>query len=258
MQIKLEEISRIIREQIQDFDSKVEVQETGSVLTVGDGIARVYGLEKAMAGELVEFQSGVMGMVLNLEAGNVGVAVFGEGTKVREGDSVKRTGRIVEVPTGKALLGRVVDALGNPIDGKGPIETDTHSRVEVKAPGIVSRKSVNEPLQTGLKAIDSMVPIGRGQRELIIGDRSTGKTAVAVDAIINQKNTDVHCVYVAIGQKQSTIAQVVEKLKRAGAMEYTTIVAATASSMAPMQFLCLLYTSPSPRDLSTSRMPSSA
>ena len=237
MQIKLEEISRIIREQIQDFDSKVEVQETGSVLTVGDGIARVYGLEKAMAGELVEFQSGVMGMVLNLESGNVGVAVFGEGTKVREGDAVKRTGRIVEVPTGKALLGRVVDALGNPIDGKGPIETDTHARVEVKAPGIVSRKSVNEPLQTGLKAIDSMVPIGRGQRELIIGDRSTGKTAVAVDAIINQKNTDVHCVYVAIGQKQSTIAQVVEKLKRAGAMEYTTIVAATASSMAPMQFL---------------------
>lgn len=237
MQIKLEEISRIIRQRIQDYDTKVEVQETGSVLMVGDGIARIYGLENAMAGELVEFDSGVMGMILNLEQDNVGVALFSDGAKVREGDSVKRTGRIVEVPTGKALLGRVVDALGNPIDGKGPIETETWGRVEVKAPGIVARKSVNEPLQTGLKAIDSMVPIGRGQRELIIGDRSTGKTAVAIDAIINQKNTDVHCVYVAIGQKQSTIAQVVERLKKEGAMEYTTVVAATASAMAPMQFI---------------------
>jgi len=237
MQIKLEEISRIIRQQIQDYDSKVEVQETGSVLMVGDGIARIYGLEQAMAGELVEFDSGVMGMVLNLEADNVGVALFGETSKVREGDSVKRTGRIVEVPTGKAMLGRVVDALGIPIDGKGPIESETSGRIEVKAPGIVARKSVNEPLQTGLKPIDSMVPIGRGQRELILGDRGTGKTAVAVDAIINQKNTDVHCVYVAIGQKQSTVAQVVEKLKNAGAMEYTTVVSATASAMAPMQFI---------------------
>jgi F-type H+-transporting ATPase subunit alpha len=237
MQIKLGEISRIIRQQIQDYDAKVEVQETGSVLMVGDGIARIYGLEQAMAGELVEFDSGVMGMILNLEADNVGVALFGETSKVREGDSVKRTGRIVEVPTGKALLGRVVDALGIPIDGKGPIESETSGRIEVKAPGIVARKSVNEPLQTGLKPIDSMVPIGRGQRELILGDRGTGKTAVAVDAIINQKNTDVHCVYVAIGQKQSTVAQVVEKLKNAGAMDYTTVVSATASAMAPMQFI---------------------
>ena len=225
MGINVEEISRVIRQQIEDYDKKVEVQETGTVLMVGDGIARVHGLEKAMAGEMLDFPHGVQGMVLNLEEDNVGVALFGEASKIREGDTVKRTGRITEVPVGKALLGRVVNALGEAIDGQGPIETDTYTRIEVKAPGIVSRKSVHEPLQTGLKAIDAMVPIGRGQRELIIGDRGTGKTAVAIDTIINQKNTDVHCIYVAIGQKQSTVAQVVNKLKNHGAMDYTTVYA---------------------------------
>ena len=237
MQINVEEVSRVIRQQIEDYDKKVEVQETGTVLMVGDGIARVHGLNNAMAGEMLEFPHDVRGMVLNLEEDNVGVALFGAASKIREGDAVKRTGEIIQVPVGKALLGRVVDALGNPIDGEGPIETDTMSRVEVKAPGIVNRKSVDEPLQTGLKAIDALVPIGRGQRELIIGDRGTGKTAVAIDAIINQKNTDVYCIYVAIGQKQSTVAQVVNRLKQNGAMDYTTVVSAPASAMAPMQFV---------------------
>jgi F-type H+-transporting ATPase subunit alpha len=237
MQINVEEVSRVIRQQIEDYDKKVEVQETGTVLMVGDGIARVHGLNNAMAGEMLEFPHEVRGMVLNLEQDNVGVALFGAASKIREGDPVKRTGEIIQVPVGKALLGRVVDALGNAIDGAGPIESDTMSRVEVKAPGIVSRKSVDEPLQTGLKAIDALVPIGRGQRELIIGDRGTGKTAVAIDAIINQKDTDVYCIYVAIGQKQSTVAQVVDRLKQNGAMDYTTVVSAPASAMAPMQFV---------------------
>ena len=237
MDIRVEEISRIIRQQIEDYDKKVEVTETGSVLACGDGIARVYGLSNAMAGELVEFPGGVLGMVLNLEADNVGVALLGDATRIKEGDEVKRTGRIVDVPVGEALLGRVVNALGQAIDGKGPIESPHRRRVELKAPGIMPRKSVHEPLSTGLKAIDSMVPIGRGQRELIIGDRQTGKTAVAIDTIINQRNTDVHCIYVAIGQKQSTVAQVVAKLEAYGAMEYTTVVAASAAELAPLQFL---------------------
>lgn len=237
MDIRVEEISRIIRQQIEDYDKKVEVSETGSVLACGDGIARVYGLSNAMAGELVEFPGGVLGMVLNLEADNVGVALLGDATAIKEGDEVKRTGRIVDVPVGEALLGRVVNALGQAIDGKGPIESPHRRRVELKAPGIMPRKSVHEPLSTGLKAIDSMVPIGRGQRELIIGDRQTGKTAVAIDCIINQRNTDVHCIYVAIGQKQSTVAQVVAKLEAYGAMEYTTVVAASAAELAPLQFL---------------------
>ncbi len=211
--------------------------ETGTVLSIGDGIARVYGLDQVMAGELVEFPGGVTGMVLNLEEDNVGIAVMGEATHVREGDLVRRTGRIVEVPVGEGLLGRVVDALGNPIDGKGPIDSSESRRVELKAPGIVTRKSVHEPLQTGIKAIDAMTPIGRGQRELIIGDRQTGKTAIAVDTIINQKGSDVFCIYVAIGQKQSTVAQVVDKLNQYGAMDYTIVVAATASEPAPLQFI---------------------
>ncbi|MCB9731312.1 MAG: F0F1 ATP synthase subunit alpha [Deltaproteobacteria bacterium] len=237
MNISVAEISSIIKSQIADYDKKVEVQETGTVLTTGDGIARLHGLENAMAGELLEFPHGVKGMVLNLEEDNVGVALLGKAELIRDGDVARRTGRIVEVPVGKALLGRVVNALGEPIDGKGPISSEHSRRVELKAPGIVTRKSVHEPLMTGLKAIDSMVPIGRGQRELIIGDRQTGKTAVAVDTILNQKSTDVHCIYVAIGQKQSTIAQVVAKLEQHGAMEYTTVVAATASELAPLQFL---------------------
>ncbi len=237
MEIKVEEISRIIRKQIEDYDKQVEVSETGTVLSAGDGIARVYGLETAMAGELLEFPDQVLGMVLNLEEDNVGVALLGAAHRIKEGDEVKRTGRIVDVPVGEPLLGRVVNALGQPIDGLGPIESSHRRQVEVKAPGIMPRKSVHQPLQTGLKAIDSMVPIGRGQRELIIGDRQTGKTAVAIDTIINQKNTDVYCIYVAIGQKQSTVAQVVEKLKTHGAMEYTTVVAASASELAPLQFL---------------------
>ncbi|MBI4508827.1 MAG: F0F1 ATP synthase subunit alpha [Deltaproteobacteria bacterium] len=241
MQIKAEEISQIIRQQIENFDQRVAVMETGTVLTAGDGIARVYGLSGAMAGELLEFRGHggqvVMGMVLNLEEDNVGVALLGNYEAIREGDQVRRTGRIVSVPAGDALIGRVVNALGIPIDGKGPIDTKETRRVEVKAPGIVARKSVHEPLQTGLKAIDSMIPIGRGQRELIIGDRQTGKTAVAIDTIINQKGQNVYCFYVAIGQKQSTVATVVEKLRQAGAMEYTTVVAATASEPAPLQFI---------------------
>ncbi len=242
MDINVEEISRIIRSQIQNYDQKVEVSETGSVVSIGDGIARVYGLEQAMAGELLEFPGEVYGMVLNLEDDNVGAALFGFGENIREGDPVKRTGRIVEVPVGEALVGRVVNSLGQPIDGKGPIETEHHRRGEIKAPGIIQRKSVHEPLQTGLKAIDSLVPIGRGQRELIIGDRQTGKTAVALDTIINQKNENpkddpCYCIYVAIGQKQSTVAQVVEKLREHGAMEYTTVVASSAIEAAPLQFI---------------------
>ncbi|MGC6416230.1 MAG: F0F1 ATP synthase subunit alpha [Bradymonadia bacterium] len=237
MDIRVEEISRIIRKQIEDYDKQVEVSETGTVLSAGDGIARVYGLEQAMAGELVEFPNNVQGMVLNLEEDNVGVALLGEANKIREGDEVRRTGRIVDVPVGEALLGRVVNALGEPIDGLGDLNAAHRRQVELKAPGIMPRQSVCEPLQTGLKAIDAMVPIGRGQRELIIGDRQTGKTAVAIDTIINQKNTDVYCIYVAIGQKQSTVAQVVDKLKKHGAMEYTTVVAAAAAELAPLQFL---------------------
>ncbi|CAM3254718.1 F0F1 ATP synthase subunit alpha [Corallococcus sp. ZKHCc1 1396] len=236
MEIRADEISRIIREQIKDYGKKVTVAETGTVLSVGDGIARVYGLEGALAGELVEFANGVQGLVLNLEEDNVGIAIMGDFKGIREGDVVKRTGQIASVPVGKGLLGRVVNALGVPVDGKGPIEATEHRRLEVKAPGIVQRKSVHEPLQTGIKALDALVPVGRGQRELIIGDRQTGKTAVAIDAIISQKGLGVYCVYVAIGQKQSTVAQVVEKLTRHGAMEYTTVVAANASDPAPMQY----------------------
>jgi F-type H+-transporting ATPase subunit alpha len=237
MQIRAEEISDIIKQQIQDYDKKVEVSETGTVISVGDGIARLHGLENAMAGELLEFPGNIMGMVLNLEQDNVGAAILGEDVHIKEGDTVKRTSRIVQVPVGDAMLGRVVDAIGIPIDGKGPIETDEYRVVEVVAPGIIKREPVKEPLQTGLKAIDSMIPIGRGQRELIIGDRQTGKTAIAVDTIINQKETDVHCIYVAVGQKRSSVAQVVATLERFGAMEYTTVVAATASDPAPMQFI---------------------
>jgi F-type H+-transporting ATPase subunit alpha len=248
MDIGVAEVSRIIREQIASYDAKVDVQETGRVLTVGDGIARVHGLEGALAGELLEFPNDVRGMVLNLETDNVGVALLGDANSIREGDLVKRTGRIVEVPAGPALLGRVVNALGEPIDGQGPLvdpngDAIEKRLVELKAPGIVSRKSVHQPLQTGLKAIDSMVPVGRGQRELIIGDRQTGKTAVALDAIINQKKTHeegdepVFCFYVAIGQKQSTVAQVVRRLKEHGAMEYTTVISASASELAPLQFI---------------------
>lgn len=237
MAINIAEISSIIKNQIENYDKRVEVSETGSVISVGDGIARIYGLESAMAGELLEFPHNVFGMVLNLEEDNVGAALLGNDTAIVEGDTVKLTGRIVDVPVGPALLGRVVNALGQPVDGKGPIESDLRNRIEVKAPGIIARKSVHEPLQTGLKAIDSMVPIGRGQRELIIGDRQTGKTAVAIDTIINQKENDVKCIYVAVGQKDSTVAQVVEKLRQHGALDYTTVVTATASESAPLQFL---------------------
>jgi F-type H+-transporting ATPase subunit alpha len=237
MQLRAEEISRIIKQQIEQYDRKVEVMETGTVLTVGDGIARVYGLDGAMAGELLEFPGDVMGMALNLEEDNVGVVLFGEDSELSEGDIVKRTGRIADVPVGKGLLGRVVNALGQPIDGKGPIAGDERRRIELKAPGIVQRQPVREPLQTGIKSIDSMIPIGRGQRELILGDRGIGKTAIAIDTIINQKNTDVHCIYVAIGQKQSTVARIVTRLEAEGAMEYTTVISAGASEMAPLQFI---------------------
>jgi F-type H+/Na+-transporting ATPase subunit alpha len=238
MQIRAEEISQIIRKEIEGFDKKVAVTETGTVLEAGDGIARVYGLDNAMAGELLDFgHGGVVGLVLNLEEDNVGVALLGNFEEVKEGDQVKRTGKIAQVPVGDALIGRVVNALGVPIDGKGPISSNESRKIEVKAPGIIARKSVHEPMQTGIKAIDSMIPIGRGQRELIIGDRQTGKTAVAVDAIINQKGQNMMCFYVAIGQKQSTVAAVVEKLRERGAMAYTTIIAATASESAPLQFL---------------------
>ena len=237
MELRAGEISQILKDQIANYESRVEVAETGSVLAVGDGIARIHGLSNAVAGELVEFSVGGSGMVLNLEEDNVGIAILGDDRQIREGDSVKRTGRIVEVPVGDALLGRVVDPLGRPMDGGPEIETEHTRRVEIKAPGIVVRKSVHEPLQTGLKAIDAMVPIGRGQRELIIGDRQTGKTAIGIDTIINQKGQNCHCIYVAVGQKQSTVAQVVERLRRYGAMEYTTVVCAPAASPAPMQFI---------------------
>jgi F-type H+-transporting ATPase subunit alpha len=235
--IKPEEITSIIKDRISNFEAKLDVNEVGTVLTIGDGVARVYGLKNVLAGELVEFVDGSKGMVLNLENNNVGVAVLGDDRRIYEGSTVKRTEEIVQVPVGPELLGRVVDAIGNPLDGKGPIEAKEYKRVETKAPGIIARKSVHEPLQTGIKAIDSMIPIGRGQRELIIGDRKTGKTAVALDTIINQKGKDVKCVYVAIGQKQSTVRQVYQKLLEAGALEYTTIVSATASQSAPLQFI---------------------
>lgn len=236
-QIRADEISRVLKEQINQYNKKIEVSETGSVLSVGDGVARVYGLENVMAGELVEFPGEIYGMVLNLEESFVGVVIFGEDRGIKEGDIVKRTKKIVQVPVGEALLGRVVDALGTPIDGRGPITTP-HSRVvELKAPGIVYRHPVEESLATGIKAIDALIPIGRGQRELIIGDRQTGKTAIAVDTIINQKGLGVQCFYVAIGQKQSTVAAVVEKLRAAGALEYTTVISAGASEQAPLQFL---------------------
>ena len=237
MQIRAEEISQIIRKEIEGFDQKVAVAETGTVLEAGDGIARVYGLENAMAGELLDFGKNVVGLVLNLEEDNVGVVLLGEFESVREGDIVKRTGKIAQVPVGDALVGRVVDALGLPIDGKGPIEAKESRKIEIKAPGIIARKGVHEPVQTGIKAIDSTIPIGRGQRELIIGDRQTGKTAIAVDTIINQKGQNMFCFYVAIGQKQSTVASVVDKLREHGAMEYTTVVSATAAESAPLQYL---------------------
>ena len=245
MEIRAAEISSILKDQIKNFGKEAEVSEIGQVLSVGDGIARVYGLDKVQAGELVEFPGGIRGMALNLEVDNVGCVIFGDDRSIKEGDTVKRTGAIVDTPVGKGLLGRVVDALGNPIDGKGPIKFDKRSRVDVKAPGIIPRKSVHEPVQTGLKAIDALIPIGRGQRELIIGDRQTGKTAVALDTFLNQKpinaGTDesakLYCIYVAVGQKRSTVAQFVKQLEERGALEYSIIVAATASDPAPMQFL---------------------
>ena len=245
MELRAAEISAILKEQIANFGTEAEVAEVGQVLSVGDGIARVYGLDRVQAGEMVEFPGGIRGMALNLESDNVGIVIFGDDSTIKEGDTVKRTGAIVDVPVGKGLLGRVVDALGNPIDGKGPIESEERRLVEVKAPGIIPRRSVHEPVQTGLKAIDSLIPIGRGQRELIIGDRQTGKTAVAVDTIINQREINaggdeskkLYCVYVAIGQKRSTVAQIVKQLEENGALEYSIVVAATASEPAPLQFL---------------------
>ena len=237
MEIKAEEISQIIKDQIKNFDKKVELSETGLVLSVGDGIARVYGLEKVMAMELVEFPGGIMGLALNLEQDNVGIAIMGDDSTIKEGDLVKRTGRIAEVPVGDAVLGRVVTTVGEPIDGKGPIDNSKMARLEMVAPGVIARKSVHEPCYTGLKAVDAMTPVGKGQRELIIGDRQIGKTACAIDAILAQKNTDVYCIYVACGQKKSTVAQVVAVLEAHGAMEYTTVVAACASDPAALQFL---------------------
>jgi len=245
MEIRAAEISKVIKDQIANFGSQAQVSEVGSVLSVGDGIARIHGLDKVQAGEMVEFANGVKGMALNLEADNVGVVIFGSDSEIREGDTVKRTQTIVDVPVGKGLLGRVVDALGNPIDGKGPIEAASRQRVEVKAPGIIPRQSVNEPVQTGLKALDALVPVGRGQRELIIGDRQTGKTAVAIDTFINQKEVNagtdeskkLYCIYVAVGQKRSTVAQIVRQLEENGAMEYSIVIAATASEPAPLQYL---------------------
>ncbi len=237
MEIGTAEISRIIKEQIRDYEKGVEIQEVGTVLSTGDGIARIYGLDRVAAGELLEFPHGIFGVALNLEEDNVGAALFGETHMIKEGDTVKRTGRIAEVPVGEALVGRVVNALGEAIDGRGPIETKERRRIELKAPGIVARQPVKEPLQTGLKAIDAMIPIGRGQRELIIGDRQTGKTALAVDTIINQKGGNVICIYVAIGQKRSTVAQVVDKLREHGAMDFTIVVCASASESAPLQYI---------------------
>jgi len=245
MEIRAAEISAILKQQIANFGTEADVAEVGQVLSVGDGIARIYGLDKVQAGEMVEFPNGVKGMALNLETDNVGVVIFGDDSGIREGDTVKRTGAIVDVPVGKGLLGRVVDALGNPIDGKGPLKDVKRARVEVKAPGIIPRRSVHEPVQTGLKAIDALVPVGRGQRELIIGDRQTGKTAVAIDAFLNQKSVNasgdekrkLYCVYVAVGQKRSTVAQIVKTLQDYGALDYSIVVAATASEPAPLQFL---------------------
>ena len=245
MDLRAAEISAILKEQIANFGTEAEVSEVGQVLSVGDGIARVYGLDQVQAGEMVEFPGGIKGMALNLESDNVGVVIFGDDSGIAEGDTVKRTGDIVDVPVGKGLLGRVVDALGNPIDGKGPIESEERRLVEVKAPGIIPRKSVHEPMQTGLKALDALVPVGRGQRELIIGDRQTGKTAVAIDTFINQKEMNrgddeskkLYCIYVAVGQKRSSVAQIVKTLEDSGAMEYSIVVAATASEPAPLQFL---------------------
>ena len=245
MTINPSEVTKLLKDQIKNFGEKAEVSEIGKVLSVGDGIARVYGLDNVQAGEMVEFEDGSKGMALNLENDNVGVVIFGDDRNIKEGDTIKRTNAIVDVPVGKELLGRVVDGLGNPIDGKGSLSAKNRKRVEVKAPGIIPRQSVNEPMQTGLKSIDSLIPIGRGQRELIIGDRQTGKTAVAIDAIINQKKINessdekkkLYCVYVAIGQKRSTVAQITKTLEEAGALKYTTIVAATASDSAPLQFL---------------------
>ncbi|HEX4873647.1 F0F1 ATP synthase subunit alpha [Sphingorhabdus buctiana] len=245
MDIRAAEISKVIKDQIANFGNEAQVSEVGSVLSVGDGIARIHGLDNVQAGEMVEFANGIKGMALNLEADNVGVVIFGSDAEIREGDTVKRTGTIVDVPVGKELLGRVVDGLGNPIDGKGPLKTTKRARVEVKAPGIIPRQSVNEPVQTGLKALDALVPVGRGQRELIIGDRQTGKTAVAIDTFINQKEVNkgndeskkLYCIYVAVGQKRSTVAQIVRALEENGAMEYSIVVAATASEPAPLQYL---------------------
>src|SRR5436309_4246296 len=237
MQIRAAEISDIIRDQIERYEKQLEVRETGMVLSAGDGIARIYGLDKAAAGELVEFPHGIYGIVLNLEEDNVGVAILGEQQAIKEGDEVRRTGRIAAVPVGEALLGRVVNALGQPVDGKGPIKAAATRRIELKAPGIIARQPVKEPLQTGIKAIDAMIPIGRGQRELIIGDRQTGKTAIALDTIINQRGGDVHCIYVAIGQKQSTVVDIATTLEKAGAMEFTTIVSASANDPAPLQYI---------------------
>lgn len=237
MQIKAEEISQIIEEQIQNYEQKVEMSETGTVLYVGDGIARVYGVQNAMAMELLEFPGGLLGMVLNLEEDNVGVALLGEDTGIKEGDPVKRTGKVFSVPVGDEVMGRVINPLGQPIDGLGPIEASDNRPVELKAPGIVQRKSVHEPCYTGLKAVDAMTPIGRGQRELIIGDRQVGKTAIGIDAILAQKNSDVHCFYVAVGQKKASVALVADILRREGALEYTTIISATASEPAPLQFI---------------------
>ena len=237
MHINAGEISKIIKEQIQNYEQRVDATETGTVLSVGDGIARVYGVQNAMSMELLEFPGGLLGMVLNLEEDNVGVALLGEDTGIKEGDPVKRTGRIFSVPIGDAVMGRVLNPLGMPVDGLGPVEATEFGAVEVKAPGIIARKSVHEPMVTGIKAIDAMTPIGRGQRELIIGDRQTGKTAICIDAILAQKNSDVHCFYVAIGQKRSTVALVADTLRKHGAMEYTTIISATASEPAPLQYI---------------------
>ncbi|HDI78343.1 MAG TPA: F0F1 ATP synthase subunit alpha [Desulfobacteraceae bacterium] len=237
MEIRAEEISEIIKSQIKEYEKEIDLKETGVVISVGDGIARIYGVENAMAMEMLEFPGGIYGLCLNLEEDNVGVAIMGDDTKIREGDIVKRTGRIAEIPVGDAVLGRVIDAVGNPLDGKGPINASEFRRIERVAPGVVVRQPVNEPMYTGIKAIDAMTPIGRGQRELIIGDRQIGKTAICIDAIINQKDSDIYCIYVAIGQKKSTVAQVVDTLERYGAMEYTTVVAACASDPATQQFL---------------------
>jgi F-type H+-transporting ATPase subunit alpha len=237
MEIRAEEISQVIRGQIKDYEKKIEMSETGTVLSVGDGIARVYGVENAMAMEMLEFPGGIYGLCLNLEEDNVGVAVMGDDTKIKEGDVVKRTGRIAEIPVGEAVRGRVIDAVGNPLDGKGPIQATETRRIEMVAPGVIARQPVKEPMYTGIKAIDAMTPIGRGQRELIIGDRQIGKTAIGVDAIINQKDSNIFCIYVAVGQKKSTVAQVVDVLQRHGAMEYTTVVAACASDPATQQYI---------------------